>query len=207
MATIKQIDANRQNARKSTGPRTPEGKARVSKNAITHGFTSRDIVIPGESQESFDALHAGFLESFRPTDAFEESLVLQMAIAQWRTLRLVRGEAAYLWRRINSGSQADDLEYSEERDLFPPAGEHELSNYRLGKAFGELTDGTDCYTQISRFEATQRRSFFHSFQALEARRQLRRSEAGPAEPAMPRRLPPAIARPNNENCKSNPISG
>ena len=129
-----------------------------------------------------------------------------MAIAQWRILRLVRGETAYLWRRINSCSQADDLLYSEQRDLFPPAGEDELSNYRLGKAFGELTNGTDCYTQISRLEATQRRSFFQAFQALETRRQLRRSETGPAEPAMPSRLPPASAGPNSENYKSKPIS-
>ena len=159
MATKKQIAANRRNAQKSTGPRTPEGKARSSKNAITHGLCSRDIIIPGESRESFEALHQGFRDSFQPVDAFEESLVLQMAIAQWRSFRLVRGESALLWRRINSHSSPDDLEYSEGRDLFPPGDEYELSNYRLGKAFGDLTGATDRFTQISRFESCLRRSF------------------------------------------------
>ena len=47
----KKLAANRANARKSTGPRTPEGKARASLNAISHGLFCKDLVLPGESQE------------------------------------------------------------------------------------------------------------------------------------------------------------
>jgi hypothetical protein len=189
----KQIEANRRNAKKSTGPRTPEGKARSSRNAITHGFYSRDLVIPGEFPESFEALHEGFRESFLPTDAIEESLVLQMAIAQWRIYRLVRSESAHLWRRINSGSEADDLEYSEARDLFPPADGRELANYRLGKAFGEITGASDRFTQVSRFETSLRRSFYQAFQAIEARRQLHR-------------VVPASGGPKTKNDETNPFA-
>jgi hypothetical protein len=53
MATEAQINANRANARKSTGPRTPEGKAVVSQNAVTHGFLARETVIHGEDQSQF----------------------------------------------------------------------------------------------------------------------------------------------------------
>lgn len=48
MATEKQIQANRNNAKKSTGPRTEKGKARVSQNALKHGLLARDAILPGE---------------------------------------------------------------------------------------------------------------------------------------------------------------
>ena len=52
MATLKQIAANRRNAQKSTGPKTPEGQKTVSRNAITHGLTAaRAVVLPEEQQE------------------------------------------------------------------------------------------------------------------------------------------------------------
>ena len=47
-ATKAQIRANRENAKKSTGPRTAEGKARVSLNALKHGLLARDTVLPTE---------------------------------------------------------------------------------------------------------------------------------------------------------------
>ena len=49
MATRAQIKANHKNAKKSTGPRTDEGKARVAKNALKHGLLARDTVLPGEA--------------------------------------------------------------------------------------------------------------------------------------------------------------
>ena len=48
MATEKQIQANRNNAKKSTGPRTEQGKAASSQNALKHGLLARDAVLPGE---------------------------------------------------------------------------------------------------------------------------------------------------------------
>src|SRR4030081_3080518 len=50
MATEKQFQANRQNAQKSTGPRTPEGHAAVRLNGVTHGLTAETIVLKGESE-------------------------------------------------------------------------------------------------------------------------------------------------------------
>ena len=56
MATIHQIDANRRNALKSTGPKTPEGKAAVSMNSLRHGLRARKVVLPGENREEFNQL-------------------------------------------------------------------------------------------------------------------------------------------------------
>ena len=54
MATEAQTIANRRNSQKSTGPRTPQGKAVVSKNAVKHGLFASENVIKGENQEDFD---------------------------------------------------------------------------------------------------------------------------------------------------------
>lgn len=53
MATEKQLVANRQNALKSSGPRSLDGKRRSSPNALRHGLTSTQMVIPGEDPAEF----------------------------------------------------------------------------------------------------------------------------------------------------------
>jgi len=75
--TPRKLQANRANARLSTGPRTPEGKQRSSRNAITHGFHARDVVIPGEDPADFTALREASWHDCRPRDTFEEVLVDQ----------------------------------------------------------------------------------------------------------------------------------
>ena len=56
MTTQAQIDANRRNAEKSTGPKTPHGKARSRRNALWHGVTAETLVLPDETAEMFDEL-------------------------------------------------------------------------------------------------------------------------------------------------------
>jgi len=59
MATKKQIAANRRNAKKCTGPKSPQGKATSSMNNLRHGLRARTIILRGEKQEDFDEIHAG----------------------------------------------------------------------------------------------------------------------------------------------------
>ena len=56
MATQQQIDANRRNAQKSTGPTTPEGRAAVRHNALKHGLTAEILIPSMEDQPEFDRL-------------------------------------------------------------------------------------------------------------------------------------------------------
>src|SRR5205814_621283 len=81
--------ANRRNARKSTGPRTDEGKARAARNAVTHGLFCRaeGIVLAGESHADFDALRRDLIAALRPQDAMEMALVEQIVIAHWLVRR------------------------------------------------------------------------------------------------------------------------
>jgi hypothetical protein len=62
----RQLAANRANAQKSTGPRTPEGKARTRFNSLKHGLTAVDVCLPGESREEYDQRRMEYFEDYRP---------------------------------------------------------------------------------------------------------------------------------------------
>ncbi len=94
MATEKQTNANRQNAKKSTGPRTREGKRRVSRNALKHGLSASQVLMPGEDQAEFERLRDGFVDVLDPRDEVELALVRQMVSAEWRLRRIDRLEAS-----------------------------------------------------------------------------------------------------------------
>src|SRR5580700_9677815 len=79
MATQAQIEANRLNAQKSTGPRTPDGKAAIRQNAFRHGFTSSIPVIQRESDGDTQQILASLVEENQPVGVNEEILVYQMA--------------------------------------------------------------------------------------------------------------------------------
>lgn len=75
MTSPAQIAANRRNARQSTGPRTANGKAKSRLNALRHGLTAENCVLPGESCEAFDHLQARLVAEFTPATALDEILV------------------------------------------------------------------------------------------------------------------------------------
>jgi hypothetical protein len=60
MATAAQIAANRANSQKSTGPRTPEGKAASRFNALKHGLDAASILLPGEDPDAYDRMVADY---------------------------------------------------------------------------------------------------------------------------------------------------
>ena len=100
MLTEKQLEANRRNAELSTGPVTDEGKAIVSKNRVSHGVLSRDVVLPGmeqfENVEDFKQLKESLEEYWQPEGVMEESLCEDLAIQWWRMRRLYRHESGSL---------------------------------------------------------------------------------------------------------------
>jgi len=74
VTTPKKRAANRANAAKSTGPGTPEGKQRSSRNAVTHGLFSRAAVLPGEDVAELERLRRGMMGRLRPRDELEQML-------------------------------------------------------------------------------------------------------------------------------------
>ena len=93
MTSAAQIAANQSNALHSTGPRTTEGKARVSQNAIRHGLTARHFVIRDEERGEFDALQDSLAAELDPQGAVEAVTFQELLHAAWNLARFRRIEA------------------------------------------------------------------------------------------------------------------
>jgi len=90
MSTEAQILANRRNALKSTGPRTGEGRAAVSQNAVKHGLLTRRDVISSESQADFDLYRRQLLAELAPVSPMESMLAERIVTLSWRLKRAGR---------------------------------------------------------------------------------------------------------------------
>jgi hypothetical protein len=88
MPTEAQINANRLNAQKSTGPKSREGKAASSLNALKSGIDAWSHIIPGEDPDELEALTAAFLLQYRPTDPTQFSLVDTLISTEWIQRRI-----------------------------------------------------------------------------------------------------------------------
>ena len=97
--TAAKLAANRSNAQKSTGPRDTQG---TRLNGIQHGLTSKQAVIPGESQESYDSFRAGLLADLHPKSATEDMLADRIVAAAWRLQRFQRIETAFFNDRVKA---------------------------------------------------------------------------------------------------------
>jgi hypothetical protein len=99
MMRDRQRDANRENARALTGPRTPEGKAAIRLNAVQHGLLCRDVVLPGEDAEASEHLCNRVWTDLAPAGLVEELLTDRVINAMWRLRRLEQEECAlFPWR-------------------------------------------------------------------------------------------------------------
>ena len=94
MATKRQIEANRQNAKRSTGPITVAGRARSKRNALKHGLTAREVTIDDEEASKFEAFRDDIVQGLAPEGAVEEEFAQQFATDSWRLRRVLRLEAA-----------------------------------------------------------------------------------------------------------------
>src|ERR1043165_5019241 len=92
MATPAQTLANQANAKLSTGPRSVEGKARVSQNAIRHGLTSKHLVIREDEKEEFATLHESLATELDPQGAVEIITFNEIVHAAWNLQRYRRIE-------------------------------------------------------------------------------------------------------------------
>jgi len=97
MATDKQTEANRQNAQKSTGPRTAEGKARSSMNHLTTGIDAKSAIIHGEDPAQLQALADRIGAELKPATEAERHQVDIIIHCDWKARRYVRCEAE-IWR-------------------------------------------------------------------------------------------------------------
>jgi hypothetical protein len=129
---------NRRNAQKSTGPRTPHGKRRVSQNALKHGIYADSTVIPGEDPDALDELRDAFASDLCATSEVEHELVNAMADAAWRRRRYARIEAdiferAMLAREREIDAAIEDGDLTDDRILAADAALDDAAGRRFDR--------------------------------------------------------------------------
>jgi cell division septation protein DedD len=167
MATQEQIDANRINAQKSTGPRTPEGKANSRRNSLLHGLTAKTCMLDGEDPEELTGIHADLIDNHHPQDTQEDFLVERMAKARCRYNRIMPLEAAIFNIRLTV-------------DQAPKEVVAALSQEGQ-RAWAYLRDanGGNALSKLSRYETALLREYDRSRQELEKLQKIRAARPTP----------------------------
>ena len=118
MTSYRQIEANRRNALKSTGPKSEEGKQASRCNALRHGLTAETVIGSLEDAEDYKAFEAAIIADYDAQSAVERELVLQLASILWRLRRAKTMETGLF------EIQADHLHtYRENRQLLSASGD------------------------------------------------------------------------------------
>jgi len=187
--TTRQADARRANGKLSTGPKTAEGKAAVSRNALKFGFFALHPLLPGESEAEFATFRAGWTESMQPADDVERALVDRIASAAWRLRRfpaveaalysaellneqaaLTRREAkALLQHRLEAGpGEAADPQLFRQLQEREREIRTELNSpqYAIGRAFRSDARSAGGFTRLSHCETLLERGFYRCLQEL-----------------------------------------
>lgn len=200
MSSDRQIAANKQNALRSTGPCTPAGKAKISVNALKHGLTGRQIVLPNENPDDFDSFRGGLFTDLGPQGELESALVEKLVSDIWRLRRVPILEAA-LHRRgfqeiivekaVNECSRYERnpnelfIALADKKEVAPnDRRAHEEAQQRLEHARAQLHDASyyvtralqmfpSLFSRLDRHETALARSMqrtLHELQRLQAKR-------------------------------------
>ena len=122
MVTLKQIEANRRNALRSTGPRSEEGKRRSRCNAVRHGLAAETVIDVLEDAEDYKTFELSVTADFNAETAVERELVLRLASLLWRLRRATAIETGLLEIADNL-NEASNVEQPQRSD---PDGDAEL---------------------------------------------------------------------------------
>ena len=190
MTSEKQVAANRENAKKSTGPRTAEGKARCSGNAIKHGLTARErVVLKDESSKQFEAMRLCLLEEMQIGSAVEKLLLEDIAASAWRLRRIARIEVEMMEEDLLGGGDERDGEEDDAGDdaggdsegVPPIRGAHQRAfsegeEVTLGARLSKRFANDNAYSRLSRYEGRIRRGMVRMVHELHVLRRQDRIE-------------------------------
>jgi len=207
MTTPAQIQANRMNAQKSTGPRTTEGKAAASQNALKHGLWAQNPIIQGEDPGQFETHRDQMLAELAPQGPLESTLADRVVGLAWRLKR-----AEHLQAQVFDALLAPDTSPLTKlaRSLCPqnlrPPDDPAAVERALGHAVVKDFAGPQVLYRLSMVERRLEHSLYKTLAELQRLRLLRANglavlsavEESPTESADPER--------DNPSRKTNPIA-
>src|SRR5438477_6671359 len=153
MTTFKQIEANRRNARRSTGPVSTEGKLRSRRNAARHGLTAETVIGTLEDAEDYKAFEAAVIADYDAQSAVERELVLRLASLLWRIRRATTMETGLFTiqaKRLLEFRETRDAQQRSLRYLFGSVDDLGLESDRSEQAVDHSpTDLAQCYLRLA----------------------------------------------------------
>jgi hypothetical protein len=179
MTSYRQIEANRRNALKSTGPRTEAGKEISRRNAVRHGLTAETVITALEDAEDYQAFEAAMTADYDAQSTVERELVLRLASILWRLRRATTIETGLF--KI----QAEHLRgHQQSRQLFPDSSGVVHALLHGTKAGGSAIEFAQCFLRLanlpnfpidrlSRYESSlssQARQILFALDALDRRK-------------------------------------
>jgi hypothetical protein len=181
MSSLVQVEANRRNSLKSTGPRTPAGKARACLNSITHGLLSGRAIIEGEDAELFGEHCRAMKESLAPQGPMEELLADRIAAQAWRLRRAMALEGRILEETLGRFGVLADECTTGVPSVDGTAGVSDVEAVPpqvVGRAVREfLRSGTGGLDVLRRYERSIEQGFYQALRELKALQESRRAEA------------------------------
>ena len=131
IVSLRKVEANRRNSRKSTGPKTAAGKKKVSRNAVQHGFYSKWLLIQhpdgNEGPDEYRDLYAAIFKHYQPVGWPEERWVETIAVWSWRLRRVIRHESGQISRSLSQHRyEVQQSKADPEESEFVPLGSPEM---------------------------------------------------------------------------------
>ena len=186
MSSLNQIEANRLNALKSTGPRTDEGKQRSRCNAVRHGLTAETVIADLEDRQDYEAFETAVTSCHDAESAVERELVLRLASVLWRLRRAVGIETALFESMGGQSRKSVGKRSAEPARRFTLVGQPErpnssarddaytLQRNKIAENFLRLTDFPTCpLDRLNRYEQRlwrQARQIILTLKTLTARK-------------------------------------
>jgi hypothetical protein len=169
MTSFRQFEANRRNARSSTGPNTEEGKRRSRRNAVRHGLCAETVIEIVEDVADYKAFESAVIADYEARTAVERELVLRLASLLWRIRRatsmetdLMRIQAEILRdRRVVEKSERPPIHYRVLKDTAPvnvqdnwsdDASTDDSYNYNSRSPFGSSRDLTYSFQRLTNLD-------------------------------------------------------
>ena len=145
MTTSRQIEANRRNARHSTGPRTDEGKLRSRRNAVRHGLTAETVISALEDADDYRAFEAAVIADYDAQSAVERELVLRLASLLWRIRRATTVETGLFEiqaRRLLAFRTTREARETSDTTIYRLFGPLDPNDSGVGSASEHITGNT-----------------------------------------------------------------
>jgi hypothetical protein len=163
MVSQKQLEANRRNARKSTGPRTPEGKVAAARNATRHGLRAEKKLVPAKERKAFGEFYESVITCLGPDGHFETALAERIVFALWRLRRSMQIESGMLDETLKAAKRnASTFGDRPAREIW----------WQFSKK--------GSYENFRRYEAHLERSMYRALHELQRLQSVRRGDDVPA---------------------------